>query len=167
MKCLVLELPAVMHELMNAGMWAASHKKVLNVLRHCHIKRRVDAWPHPSFFWYDTDFLDFFWGGKEKFIFIFSFGNPGVFIETLLYSHSICTSSHTHFYPHPPHPTPISTHTNLLPHSPSKNLKKKWNRRFSRKRVNNMEALRETIWPDALQGKSRVPCDALKARYYK
>ncbi len=51
--------------------WVVSCWKVPNVLSRCHIKRRMGAatsyqkkdgrvWPHPSFFWYDTDFLDFF-----------------------------------------------------------------------------------------------------------
>ena len=39
--------------------WAALRKKVPNVLSHCH-----------TFFWYYTDFLDYFWK-KNFWIFLF------------------------------------------------------------------------------------------------
>ncbi len=40
-----------------------------------------------------------------------------------------------------------------------KKIDRNWNRRFSKEKVNNLEAIRET----KLTGKYRVSCDALKA----
>ncbi len=56
---------------------AASREKVSNVLNLCHTKRRMGtldrAWPSPSFFLYDTDFLGFFFG-KDNLIFFWGGG---------------------------------------------------------------------------------------------
>ncbi len=41
--------------------WAALREKVPNVLSRRHTKRRTRrVGPGPPFFWYDTDFLEFF-----------------------------------------------------------------------------------------------------------
>ena len=37
--------------------WAASREKVPNILSRCQNQKKDGrAWPHTSFFWYDTDF---------------------------------------------------------------------------------------------------------------
>ncbi len=49
------------------NVWAALREKVRNRLSRCHAKRRT------PFFWYDTDFLDFFLKIIFGFFFFFFF----------------------------------------------------------------------------------------------
>ena len=51
-------IPLLFHHIPPGGqVWVALGEKVPNVLSRCHTKRRMGA----PFFWYDTDFLDYFW----------------------------------------------------------------------------------------------------------
>ncbi len=63
---------------------AASYKKVPNVLSPCHTKRR----PGPPFFWYDTDFLDFF-----RFLLVWQqLGTLGTFLRDAAHHSGLLTT---------------------------------------------------------------------------
>ena len=56
--------------------WAALHEKVLNVLSRFNTKRSMECHEsgNPSFFWYDTDYLNFF--VNFFFLIFFFFSSP-------------------------------------------------------------------------------------------